>query len=354
MIKVRIESLGRIDTAYYKYLLKYPPKNIKFLNNINPEDTIITSSGLFLKRLKIKRIISKLLKYSNIPKFKITRYDRLVDVYHSSHIFLITKKPYIMDFEHFWILSFTSESSYGPLGRKLIKKLFNKNNLRFILPWTKAAYYTIPKEIRKDPKIKDKIKIIYPGIPAKDYPEKNNKPVLIFITRYGFMKGEPLIFKIYSELYRRYKKDIELVMISPLAKNEKIRKKYDFIKFYDVLPQKEVHNILKRSYILVYPREIDTFGFSIVEAMSFGVVPVVIDGFARKEIVGDGKTGYVIEKTGDGEIVEQFVNATSKLIDNSRLWKKLSKNAFNEVKYGKFSIEKRNNIIGEIYEEAIT
>ena len=50
----------------------------------------------------------------------------------------------------------------------------------------------------------------------------------------------------------------------------------------------------EKTDIFVYPGYTDTFGFSILEAMSFGIPIVTLDGFARKEIVEDGKTGFLV------------------------------------------------------------
>jgi len=47
---------------------------------------------------------------------------------------------------------------------------------------------------------------------------------------------------------------------------------------------------------LVYPGYSDSFGFAFLEAMAFGLPIVTVDGFARREIVEDGKNGFVIER----------------------------------------------------------
>ena len=48
-----------------------------------------------------------------------------------------------------------------------------------------------------------------------------------------------------------------------------------------------------------YIASIDTFGFSIVETMSFGLPSVVVDGMARSEIVKNNKSGFILENQGN-------------------------------------------------------
>ncbi len=348
MIRVLVESISDIDSAYYKYLLEYPPKGVLFLNK--NKKLLITSSRKFLSRLKIKRLFHKILKYSNLPKIKKARKHFNVDLYHSSHTFLITDKPYVIDFEHYWILSYSSESAYGVIGKKLIKKLFLRKNLKYILPWTYAAYNSIPKEIRSDKKIRDKIKVVYPAVPTNKYPRKKyNKLKIIFTSRYFMLKGEHIIYKIYKILHMKYQDCVELIIVAPVPSN--VSQKYNFIKFYDIMPQEDLFKLFEKAHIYIYPRYIDTFGFTILEAMSFGMPVIASDGFARRELITDNETGFIIPRSKNE--IEHYIDKISELIENPSLLKSMSRRAFKEIKYGKFSIRRRNKVLKEVYESAI-
>jgi len=54
--------------------------------------------------------------------------------------------------------------------------------------------------------------------------------------------------------------------------------------------------IFPQSDIFVYPGYSDSFGFALIDALASGTPIVSIDGFARKEIVKEGKIGFVIER----------------------------------------------------------
>ncbi len=69
------------------------------------------------------------------------------------------------------------------------------------------------------------------------------------------------------------------------------------------------------------PELAEHFGISTVEAMGAGVVPVVINAGGQKEIVEDGKSGYL------WNTLEEFAEKTNNLIRNEKLWKEISNNA---------------------------
>lgn len=69
------------------------------------------------------------------------------------------------------------------------------------------------------------------------------------------------------------------------------------------------------------PELAEHFGISTVEAMSAGVVPVVINKGGQKEIIEDGKNGFLWKDLGD------FIEKTNDLIKDKKLWDQMSVNA---------------------------
>lgn len=70
--------------------------------------------------------------------------------------------------------------------------------------------------------------------------------------------------------------------------------------------------------LIKHPEKAEHFGISTVEAMRDGIVPVVINAGGQKEIVEEGKNGYLWRTT------HELNDKTLKLIDNMVLWKKMS------------------------------
>ncbi len=71
----------------------------------------------------------------------------------------------------------------------------------------------------------------------------------------------------------------------------------------------------------VHPEYAEHFGISTVEAMGVGVVPVVINAGGQKEIVTDGENGLF------WGTFDEFKKITIKLIDDKKLWQRLSDKA---------------------------
>ena len=132
------------------------------------------------------------------------------------------------------------------------------------------------------------------------------------------------------------------------------------------MPQNKLFELMQNSNLFLYPSSVDTFGFSLLEAMSFGLPTITINTWgtkSRKEIIKNKKTGFIFEvkeklsfdKIGQKEkkVIKKLVENMSKLIENKKLREKMSKECIKEIKSGKFSIKERNKKLKRIYQEAI-
>ncbi len=70
-----------------------------------------------------------------------------------------------------------------------------------------------------------------------------------------------------------------------------------------------------------YPEKAEHFGISTVEAMGAGAVPVVVNAGGQKEIIEDGKSGFLWKD------LEDFITKTDNLIKDKRLLERMSDNA---------------------------
>ena len=68
-----------------------------------------------------------------------------------------------------------------------------------------------------------------------------------------------------------------------------------------------------------HPEYAEHFGISTVEAMGAGAVPVVIDAGGQKEIVEEGKCGFLWNS------INELIEKTSKLMENEKLLKRCRK-----------------------------
>ena len=335
------------DSPYYKSLIENPPREIEYLNTKKVKGGATSSLHKFLFSNFIKKYIRFALRIlkNNSPNTHLTKSTEEYDLIHCAHCLSKNKdKPWVADMEAFFSMQLADVSTKK--GNKNILKLLLKDNCKKIMPWTE---YTKKQILEAFPEIINKLEVVYPAIPEiKNLNKpKNNKLKIIYVARYFNLKGGPIALEVLEELRKKY--NIEGIIISDVP--EYLKKEYPFLKIYNLLPQKELFELMQNSDIFFYPSPVDTFGFSLLEAMSFGLPIVTLNAKqteCRREIVEEGKTGFVIE----GLDTKELIKYCSVLIENENIRKMMSKNCLREIKEGKFSIKERNKKLEKIYREA--
>jgi glycosyltransferase involved in cell wall biosynthesis len=352
------------DSPYYKYLIDFPPNDIEYLN-AGRQKGVITSKKRFWLSNFLKKSIRKSINASgfSIPNAHLSPVGDY-DLIHCCHCLSKNNRPWVADMESYFSLFLSGDSTKR--GDKKIERIVNYDNCRKILSWTEATKKEIVGRI---PSIEDKIEVVYPAVPVNATPKKKKgtKIKIFYAVRYFWIKGGLIALEVLSELSKRY--DLDIVFVGDVP--DYLRKKYSNLKIRSMISHKEFLKELASSDIFFYPSLVDTFGFSLLEAMSFGVPPVAISCAGTKscrEIIKDRKTGFVIDapyyqgndiyekcKTigvNEIKIIENLITKTSQLIENKKLRDKMSKNCLKEISSGKFSIKKRNVRLKKIYKEA--
>jgi len=360
-IKVHVQYPWRFsDSSTYKYLVRYPPENVEYLN-------IKTEKGATYNKRKlavlffIKSFIRKWTNKLNlaIPNAHFTKKGNY-DLIFCAHCLSRNKNvPWVCDFENGWSLFISGANTSK--GIRKVEKFLKRDNCKALLPWSNKTKKEI---LEKFPGIEDKVQVIYSAVPEKDFKKKKSKDLkLIFSGRYFYMKGGLHALEVIDKLTMKYKNvrgiinsEVPVEIKNKYSKNSKM-------DFYGLIPQNELFKLYEKSDILVYPGYSDNVSSAFLESMSFGIPIVTVDGDSRKEIVEEGKTGFVIERPKnfsrerigkeEEKIIESLSEKTSLLIENKSLLEKMSKNCLKEIKDGKFSIKERNKKLRKIYEDAL-
>jgi glycosyltransferase involved in cell wall biosynthesis len=363
MLKVFFKySWGNPDSPYYKYLLSYPPSEVDYVNTSGKEYDIVSSSKRFEYLRILKLIIRKILRFSPVaPVFKVQKGN--YELIHAAHCLIRNKnQPYVVDMEH--IINFTATSSKilaNPLIKFQIKRILLRKNLKTIMAWTEESKSQVKNVLGKDfyKKIENKIKVVYPAVPFLSFQKKkSHKFKIIFIARYFYDKGGLYVCEVFKKLKKNYL-NVELQVVGNCPKE--FEKKYPQVKFTNFIPRdKLMKEYFSQADLFLYPGFSDTFGFAFLEALSLGIPVVTVDGVARREVIEDGKYGFVVDRPNNLnaqelnlELVSSLVKSCEKLIKNKKLHTKFSRAAQEEVVDGKFSIRHRNKEIRKIYEGAL-
>lgn len=105
--------------------------------------------------------------------------------------------------------------------------------------------------------------------------------------------------------------------------------------FFEEFKKEPPISTYKKASILLLTSELEGFGLVILEAMSFGVVPVVYGGYpAVFDIIQNKTSGIITPKPYNRD---EMINAIKDLINNPDILNEMAKNAIAKSKY--FSLE---------------
>lgn len=361
-IKVYLQYPWKVsDSQYYKSIIENPPEKVMYKNVRKKEGMIVNKRALwFFNSLKnqIRNWTERLGLI--IPNARLTKTNEKFDLIHCAHCLSLNKTPWVADFESWWQMWVSGRDRKK--GKEIVYRRLKSKECKKIIAWTPEA----KKEIENIfPGIKEKIEVVTFAWPLRKLKKKNKKnKVILFVSRYFYNKGGLHTLEVFDRITKK-NKDVEAIFVSDVP--NKIKEKYEKnkkIKIYGLLPySKMVDEIFPSADIFVYPGYSDTFGFVFVDALSFGLPIVTVDGFSRKYIVDEGKTGFVIgsrkeidrESIGKNEevIIKELEKKTLFLLKNDKIREKMSQNCIEEVKNGKFSINRRNEKLRKIYEDAL-
>ncbi|MBT7705812.1 glycosyltransferase family 4 protein [archaeon] len=347
------------DSPYYKYLIDSPPRGIKYINAEKQKGPITNRTKFWiLTRLKVN--IRKWTNWLNLPIINSweTKASENYELIHCAHCLSKNKnKPWVADMESAWSMWVSGGNT--KVGRQKVKKILTSTNCKKIMPWTNHTKMEILKIF---PGIEDKVEIVYPALPPRTINKKKDKPfTVLFVGRDFRLKGGRIALEVFKMLKDQDPK-IRTIFISRYPKG--IEADYPGVEFHDLLPQKKIYSLLSESDIFLYPSMMDTFGFSILEAMSFGVPTICLETentAAIGEIIEDDETGKIINTrcTIDSQsgkdlniTANNIFKELSYLKNNKKKLGEMGRACLREISHGKFSILERNKKLERIYMEA--
>jgi len=348
----------------------FPPEKVEYLSEKPKGD----HNSLFMRKKRI--FISFVQKYLQIPRIAKIKNDNRFDLIHSTRGILIrNRKPWIVDIESgaaFAGLEWTTLKK--PLMKKIIRKYLSSSYCKKIIPQSDAAKKTLLENIDCTG-FEDKIETVYLAYHTTKLKRKPSEVIrLSFIGRDFFQKGGHDTQEAFKILDKKYPGKLSLKMKTNVPEGHKLN--LPNVKYLGNIPdpKKFYEEIFGDCDIYVQPTTIDSFGVSILEAMSTGLPIVCTDDFTLPEMVEEGYNGFLVKSpvnwypyllVGKGqeykkmaeqyhpETVRELVDKVSILIESPELREKMGKNSFKLVDTGKFSIKKRNKKLRRIYDEAL-
>ena len=114
----------------------------------------------------------------------------------------------------------------------------------------------------------------------------------VFVGKFEYQKGADLFLELIA---RSRNVNWTIAAISNGSEKERLRQVPPGVQLYLDLNNEEVLNILKVSDILIFPSRTEGFGIAILEALSKGVVPIVLDiPIGIPDQVEHGYNGFIV------------------------------------------------------------
>ena len=230
-------------------------------------------------------------------------------------------------------------------------KVFNSADFTIVTPslWLKKC---VEQSFLKN---KD-VRLIYNGIDLETFKRTDkqearkalklpeNKKIILFSANGGIknpFKGGKFVFQAFEKLKNR--SDILFLNIG----GDSNQTSENWLDFGYVKETKTMAMLYSAADVYFFPTLAETFGMTIVEAMSCGLPVVTFETGGVPEIVENNKTGFVVEyKNG-----EMLTSALEKLLDDDSLREKMSENTVEAGK--KFSSERMTTEYLRLYDELL-
>jgi glycosyltransferase involved in cell wall biosynthesis len=372
--------------SLYNDIINMPPTNYEIIvennKNINKLTYVANKSQNIISKSFVHYFGGFPYVYSQTRQ-KLNEYEKYDLIFASQHI-INAKQPWVVDFEFANALSGYSDMRFC---KNLILKKLSSKQCKFILPFSKWAEETLEKSFDCK-EIRDKIRILRPTVKEKQKNKirKEDESIQILfvgsanpanLNDYEF-KGIKETIDAFINLQKKYEK-IQLVIRSKISYKirEKI-KKFPNIKVIEkILTKNELDELYKNSDISVHIGFLN-LNATIFEAMSYGIPVIASSLFNIPELITDMKNGILLEipnsekfyskngcpkdysysfiknmKKTHAIMTEKLEEALKKLIEDKSLRERIGNEASKSFEKGEFSINNRNKIIKEVFDNAI-
>lgn len=225
----------------------------------------------------------------------------------------------------------------SPLVGEPAKSLWGKIKLK---GWNLIIYNSEFTKKNSQPNWPIESQVIYPPVDVdKIKPLKKKKNILSVGRFFGFLKDKKhqVLIEAFKELYQKEQIiDCSLHLVGSAAVGDRsyideLKKLAEDlpINFYPNLEYNKLVKLYGESIIYWHasgfgekdPTKMEHFGITTCEAMAAGCVPIVIKAGGQKEIVEQGKSGFLWDK------IEELIYYTKLVTENSKIFDNLSSNA---------------------------
>jgi len=322
--------------------------------------------------------ILQAIRSCRVPKTRLIRIPEHAALIHSGQYPLLNRTPWVMDFEQAAVIAWFDRNVLDSAGvKRFFEYLFARPQCKALLPWTTAAKESLLNALDCRA-FADKIKVAHLTIVPQERVDRSKRTGtvrLLFCSGNFYYKGGLDAVRAAIELAKQY--DVHLTVVSQTP-DEVLREfgNHPRITFYKSVSAAQRHDLMRKADIFIHPGHSETYGFVMLEAFSFGLPVISIDGYSAPELVEDGVRGYVVKnylswfdekflpwvRTKDEaqrfydalihpphDYINRLASRIAQLIEERETRLAMGENAYRAVTEGMFSPARRQEVMREIY-----
>ena len=132
----------------------------------------------------------------------------------------------------------------------------------------------------------------------------NNRKVVLYVGRLDRRKGIETLKILASKMTVR--NEIKFVVIGSNLEGFDIETLSPNILYLGRLSKDELFSFYRECDLFFHPSKFETFGLSILEAMLCGRPILAADAVGTRDLVTDGKNGYLFNMADTGDLIDKF------------------------------------------------
>ena len=201
---------------------------------------------------------------------------------------------------------------------------------------------------------------LYPPIDTKLFKPKRKENIISYVGRFSTLtqsKGQEILIGVFKKLVKEKNfKDWKLILAGgvEVGVGEEVKRLKKLIKNFniEIIESPDfgrIVDIYGRSKIFwsatgfgvdekKNPEKVEHFGITLIESMASGCVPLVYKAGGFKEVLSNGKNGFLWENKND------LLKLTKKLVEEKGLMRLISKNSLDRSKDYDYEEFKKNTI----------
>lgn len=381
--KVFLEPLWNLH-AFQRQMLAYPPAGYEFMSIGKPRQKVFGTAAHWEPARALLRASDAVIPIA-LAKAWLERWDTrppgTLLTYAVDHL-VFRPEPWVVEVEYGGALVGIHPKHFRRF-RRVAERALASPYCRRILCWSEAGRRSLTD--LGWARFEHKIEVVYYAVPPKRFIKQHRRGhvKLLFVgsgSSTGAFEGRGSeIFDVFASLRERYR-NLELVVRSDVPSY--LRRRYRGMANVRVMDQVVPREVLEQEFqtadIFLFP-SYHTLPVTILEAMSYGLPVVAVDGWANAEYVEDGRTGVVTPRprqvpgycadtlqpsflapsflkairVPDRETVAALAATVGTLIERPELRQRFGRAARWEVEQGKFSLARMNETLSRIFDDAI-